>query len=146
MKYILTTVLLLFVSITALAQTTDKEEVVETLEAFEQAIVDNNQEAASKLLLDEVRIVEGSAIETKEEYVSHHFHSDGKFLKEMNRSTNEQTIFIEGKVAWVTTKTHMQGAYNEGELNLNSMELAVLKREADIWKIAALHWSSSERN
>ncbi len=138
--------LLLFTLNTAFSQPSNEEDrVIEILAAFEQAIIDNDREAASKLLAEEIRIVEGSAIETKEEYLSHHFHSDGNFLREMERTTDDRTIFTEGSVAWATTKTHIRGTYNDRELNLSSMELAVLRKENDQWKIAALHWSSSAR-
>lgn len=144
---IITVLLLLFISNVALCQTADEEErIIETLDNFEQAIVDNNREAASRLLADEIRILEGSAIETKEEYLSHHFQADGKFLSGMNRSIESQDVFINENTAWVATKSQLQGNYNDQSVNLNSLELAVLKKENDEWKITALHWSSSARD
>jgi hypothetical protein len=119
--------------------------VLETLDNFKQAIVDNDSDKARQLLSDSVRILEGGNIETKEEYLSHHFHSDGKFLKAMKRNEDYQNVAIVGNVGWVSTKTHVWGTYNERELNLNSLELAILNKENGIWKITALHWSSAGR-
>ena len=147
MKYLLTTILfLLFLSTAAFSQSSNEEDrVVETLIAFKQAIVKNDSKVASTLLAEDARIVEGSAIETKDEYLSHHFHSDGKFLSAMSRTIDSQDVFIKENTAWVTTKSHTQGEYNERSLNLTSLELAVLKEKNGQWKIAALHWSSSAR-
>lgn len=128
---------------TAFGQTTaEKEKVIQTLEAFQQAIVNSNSEIASKLLAEGARILEGGNIETKKEYLSHHFHADGKFLSAINKEVKSQTVNIEGNVAWVATKSHLWGTYEEQELNLSSLELAVLKKVNGEWKIAALHWSS----
>ncbi|WP_310682690.1 hypothetical protein [Aliifodinibius sp. S!AR15-10] len=51
---------------------------------------------------------------------------------------------IEGNTAWVSTLTHTRGTYNDRKLDLNSLELAVLKKEGS-WEINALHWSSRSR-
>lgn len=144
---IITVLLLLIISNVALCQALDEEErIIKTLDNFEQAIVDNDREAASALLADEIRILEGSAIETKEEYLSHHFQADGKFLSAMDRTIESQDVFIKENTAWATTKSQLQGNYNDQSIDLNSLELAVLKKENDEWKITALHWSSSARD
>lgn len=131
----------------ALGQETSQEEAItKTLNAFQQAIIDNDVQKARMLLADSVRILESGNIETKEEYLSHHFHSDGKFLSAMNREVETRNIRILGNAAWVSTQTHLWGTYSERELDLNSLELAVLKKENGNWKIAALHWSSAQQN
>lgn len=148
MKSLLTILLLLLFSLnTAFSQSSGEEEqVINTLQAFERAIVNNNHEAASELLSDRVRILEGGGIETKEEYLSHHFHSDGKFLSAMERKVESRSVFIEGNTAWVTTQSRLQGSYSDRQLDLTSLELAVLKKTDNQWKITALHWSSSARD
>lgn len=148
MRFPLSTVLLLlFISNIALCQTTDeKKRVIEILDRFEQAIVNNDRETASELLADEIRILEGSTIETKDEYLSHHFHADGKFLSAMERTIESQKVFIKENTAWATTKSQLQGEYNDQSVNLSSLELAVLTKENGHWKIKALHWSSSTRD
>tara|TARA_R100001143_G_C3360969_1_gene135614 strand:+ start:13151 stop:13534 length:384 start_codon:yes stop_codon:yes gene_type:complete len=126
---------------TALAQQSEEQSVSKILGDFENAIVENNSEVASKLLHDDVVILEGNNIETKEQYLSHHFHSDGRFLSAMNREVISEQITIEGNVAWVSSQTKMIGTYNEREIDRTSLELAVLKKENGEWKIIALHWS-----
>lgn len=137
-------ILLLFSVGTALGQTSDEEEqIIETLKAFEEAIIGNDREAASELLSDEIRILEGNAMETKEEYLSHHFHADGKFLGAVNRTVENREVFTREDIAWSTTKSRLQGLYGDRDIKLTSLELAVLEKENDRWKITALHWSSS---
>lgn len=147
MKSLLSILFLLLYSFNAaFSQTSDEEDqIIQTLNAFAQAIVDNNSEVASKLLAEDIRILEGGGMETKQEYLSHHFHSDGKFLRAMDRSIDARTVFTEGSTAWVTTQSHLQGTYNDRQVNLTSLELAVLKKVSNQWKITALHWSSSSR-
>ena len=117
--------------------------VIKTLTSFHDAIIDNDSQAAKNLLSASVRILEGGNIETKEEYLSHHFHSDGKFLSSMKREVESRSVTIEGNTAWVSTQTHTWGTYSDRKLDLNSLELAVLKKEDGNWKITALHWSSA---
>lgn len=126
-----------------MAQTNQKEtKVLEALDNFKTAIVDNDSDAASNVMADDVLILEGSGMETKKEYLSHHFHSDGKFLSAMDREILTQKISIEGNTAWVSTVSSMKGTYSEREIDLTSLELAVLKKAGSDWKITAIHWSS----
>lgn len=138
------TLLMLFISSIALVaqETNDKEMIAKTLNDLETAIVENDSEKAGEILHDDVTILEGGGMETKSEYLSHHFHSDGKFLSAMNREEVSKTIKIEGDVAWVSSKTKMTGTYSGREIDMNSLELAVLKKENGMWKVIALHWSS----
>ncbi len=142
-KLTYTLVVLAFSSIALFAQqSTEKEMIAKTLSDLETAIVENDSEKAGEILHDDVAILEGGGMETKSQYLSHHFHSDGKFLSAMNREEVSQEISVEGNMAWVTSKTKMTGTYSGREIDLSSLELAVLKKEKGMWKVIALHWSS----
>ncbi|MBD3617275.1 MAG: nuclear transport factor 2 family protein [Gracilimonas sp.] len=135
--------ILFLLSGTLMAQTNQtKTNVLNALGDFKTAIIDNDSETASNLLADDALILEGSGMETKEEYLSHHFHSDGRFLKAMNREILTQKVTTEGAAAWVSTVSTMKGTYSEREMDLTSLELAVLRKDGDHWKITAIHWSS----
>lgn len=127
-------------------QASQEKAVIDTLNSFHQTIVENNVSKAEDLLSDSARILEGGNIERKEQYLSHHFHSDGKFLSAMNREVDSRTVTIKGNTAWVSTQTHTWGTYSDRKLDLNSLELAVLQKADGNWKITALHWSSANRN
>lgn len=118
------------------------EEVVQVLENFRMAIMNNEQEKASELLAEDARILESGGIETKEEYLSHHFHSDGKFLSAMEREVKSQKVKANENIAWVSTVSHMKGSYNDRDISVNSAELAVLVKTDEGWKISSVHWSS----
>ncbi len=126
-------------------QATEKEAVVNSLEAFHQAIVDNNTERARSLLADSAKILESGVIESRDEYLADHFHMDGKFLSAMNRKVKTRNVTIQGEIAWVSTNSRTRGTYKGRDLNLNSLELAVLTKVDDEWEISSLHWSSSKR-
>ncbi|MEQ8357891.1 MAG: nuclear transport factor 2 family protein [Cytophagales bacterium] len=136
-------IILFISSITLAAQQSDnKEMITKALTDLETAIINNDAELAGRILHDDVTILEGGGMENKEQYLSHHFHSDGKFLSAMDREEVSQEISVERNMAWVTSKTKMTGTYSGREIDINSLELAVLKKENGNWKIIALHWSS----
>jgi len=142
-KLTYTFIVLAFSSVAIFAQqSTEKEMIAKTLSDLETAIVENDSEKAGAILHDDVTILEGGGMETKSQYLSHHFHSDGKFLGVINREEVSQDIKIEGNVAWVTSKTKMTGTYSDRDIDLSSLELAVLKKENGMWRVVALHWSS----
>lgn len=126
----------------AYAQDSEKQAISKTLADFEKAMVENDSESASSLLHDNVIIMEGDGTETKEEYLSHHFHSDGRFLNAMNRELIAEKINIADNIAWVSTITTLKGTYSDRDIDMTSLELAVLMKENGNWKIVALHWSS----
>lgn len=121
---------------------TDKEKLVQVLDNFRTAIINNDSEKASTLLTEDARILESGGIETKEEYFSHHFHSDGKFLSAMKREVKTQKVTSSENTAWISTIIQMSGTYNDRDISINSAELAVLVKTGDGWKISAVHWSS----
>jgi len=142
-KLTYTLVVLAFSSVALYAQqSTEKELIAKKLGDLKTAIVENDSEKAGEILHDDVTILEGGGMETKSQYLSHHFHSDGKFLSAMNREKISQEISVEGNMAWVTSKTKMTGTYSERKIDLSSLELAVLKKENGMWRVIALHWSS----
>lgn len=151
MRLFKTTILLLVItSTTVLAQnksdskemSAEKKKPVQVLDNFRLAIINNDQAKASELLTDDARILESGNIESKEEYLSHHFHADGKFLSAMKRNLISQKVTLTENTAWVSNTRRMSGTYNERDLRLNSAELAVLVKTENGWKISALHWSS----
>lgn len=141
-KIILGTLFFILASSPLSAQNSNEIAISNALIEFKEAIIENDSESASRILHDDVIILEGTNSEKKEEYLSHHFHSDGKFLSAVERSELSQKINIEGNIAWVSTISSMKGTYSEREIDLTSLELAVLKNENGNWKIVALHWSS----
>lgn len=95
MKTLLTLVTAIFVMAAPQLQAqdlSDQESIKTVLSNFEKAIVENDSKIASSLLHEDVTILEGRGSETKEEYLSHHFHSDGKFLSAIERNELSQKM------------------------------------------------------
>lgn len=124
----------------------DSAEVVQTVERFQEALVAGDSTGVAKLLLPEAVILEAGGRETKTEYLSHHFHSDGAFLGAMTREPGSREVHITGDVAWVTSTSRLHGTYRDRRRDLSSAELMVLRRTPEGWRVAAIHWSSRARS
>jgi ketosteroid isomerase-like protein len=54
-------------------------------------------------------------------------------------------VTVRGDVAWATSTSTSKGQYRGRAINSAGAELVVLARDADGWKISAIHWSSHSR-
>ena len=111
--------------------------------AFHAALSSGDKQGAIALLAPDVLIFEsGGAERSREEYASHHMNSDMAFLQQMQRDVTSQDESVKGDTAWVVTETRIHGRYKDDDINLVSIETALLERGEDGWKIVHLHWSS----
>lgn len=123
----------------------DSAEVVEAVEGFHEALAARDSTAVDAMLLPEAVILESGNLETKKEYFGHHFGADAAFLENMDREIERRRVRIEEGAAWVSTTSHLSGTYNGESLDLDSAELMVLRETPEGWRVAAIHWSSRER-
>ncbi len=111
--------------------------------AFHAALSGGDKQAVIEWLAADVLIFErGGAERSREEYASHHMNSDMAFMQQMQRDVIAQDESVLGDTAWVVTETRIHGRYKDKEIDLISIETAVLSRGEDGWKIVHLHWSS----
>lgn len=142
---------LFLISVPARAQQTsppvysDSAEVVETIERFQTALADRDSTTVDELLLSTATILEGGGVETKTEYLGHHFGADADFLSELSREIEHRQLRMEERTAWVSTQSRLHGTYEDETLDLASAELMVLRKTSAGWRIAAIHWSSRSR-
>lgn len=141
-RYPALAILLLAIAPTAVAQTAADSAVAATADAFTDAIVRHDSLAAARILAPDAWILEGGAVETREEYLAHHFHSDSQFLGSMERSPLSRDIRTAGDVAWITSASSLAGTWRDRAVDLVSVETLVLVRGPEGWKITAVHWSS----
>jgi ketosteroid isomerase-like protein len=125
--------------------TADSAAVLAAAERFRQAITAGDQAAAEAVLLPEAVILESGGRETRSEYLSHHFVSDGAFLKAVTREPVTRSVQIAGDAAWISSVNRMHGNYRDRMVDVNSAELLVLRRTPAGWRVAAVHWSSRPR-
>jgi ketosteroid isomerase-like protein len=127
------------------AQDGVEAEVVAVVEAFHNALASGDSTAALARLDDGVVILESGGVEDKEHYRSGHLAGDMRFAAAVPRQRGEITVRVMGDVAWAHSTNVTQGTMGEREINSQGAELVVLARDAGVWKITAIHWSSRQR-
>lgn len=126
------------------AQTVD-DEVVAVVDAFHEALASGDSTAALALLSDDVVILEGGGVETKEEYRSGHLAGDMRFAGAVPAERGMMEVRRSGDVAWAWSTSVRQGRMGEREIDSRGAELVVLRRDDGRWRITAIHWSSRSR-
>jgi len=107
-----------------------------------EALTESDQEKLFDVVAPDVLIFEAGGVEaSREEYASHHMHSDMKFMATMTRTVIDRKVMREGAMAVVTTQSTISGIYNDNPLNLNSTETLVMKMGQNGWQIHHIHWS-----
>jgi ketosteroid isomerase-like protein len=120
----------------------DSAAVVRVIHQFHAALEAADSAAVLRLLSDDAVILESGAVETKQEYRSHHLPSDIAFARAVPRETSPITVTVRGDVAWASSTGVARGRYRDRDVNSQSAELMVLQRRGDAWVISAIHWSS----
>lgn len=120
----------------------DSVAVAQIVYRFHAALEAADSATALRLLKDDAIIQESGAVETKEEYRSHHLPGDITFARAVRREGGPVRVVVRGDVAWTTSTSTMRGTFRDRLVNSQSVELMVLERTAEGWRIAAIHWSS----
>lgn len=116
---------------------------VEVVTQFSAALQAGDLQRAGALLTDDVLILEsGGAERSREEYLSGHATHDAAFLKGAHVQVKQRTANAVGDLAWVATEGELHASKKGKPLTLLSSETMVLKRTAQGWRIAHIHWSS----
>ena len=115
----------------------------EVVERFQSALVAGDLARAEALLDPQVKIFEGGNIErSRTEYAEGHMKHDAVFLKSAKITPLSQTGDAMGDLAWVGTERRMSATHDDKLIDVVSTETMVLKRAAEGWRIAHIHWSS----
>ena len=123
----------------------DSLHVMEIVEQFHMALAAGDSAEVAQLLAPDAVILESGVLETKSEYLSHHFHSDAAFLGATTIETVTQRFARAGEVAWISSTNRIHGTFRGRDVDLDSAELLVLRRARERWRIVAIHWSSASR-
>ena len=123
----------------------DSAAVVTAVQSFHSALAEGDSATVLDLLSADARIVEGGGIETRAEYRSGHMRGDMRFASAVSREVGSILVVVLGDVAWATSTSVTQGEARGRNIDSRGAELMVLTREADGWKIRAVHWSSRSR-
>ena len=127
---------------TACSAPTEETEVASTVEAFHSALGGGDGTAAMNLLAPDAVILESGFFQTRAVYAREHFPEDIKFAQTVRSSRSDVHVEINGKTAWVTSRNRTEGSFEGKTANSEGVELAVLTKTGDGWRIRAIHWSS----
>lgn len=121
------------------------EEIASVIDDFHTALSAGDSTAALALLADDVVILEGGAVEDKDRYRSGHLAGDMRFAQAVPADRGQVSVTRVGDVAWAWSTSTRQGRTDEREVSSRGAELMVLRRDAEGWRITAIHWSSRSR-
>ncbi|MDQ6860216.1 MAG: nuclear transport factor 2 family protein [Verrucomicrobiota bacterium] len=135
--------LLIGVSLSLAGELTgESRAVADALDKFHGALAHNDAKAAMALLAPDAVILEGGALETRAEYEAHHLPADIQFAQAVRSARSDIRVKIDGTTAWLTSRSHAQGAFEGKPIDSVGVELAVLTKTDEGWRIRAIHWSS----
>lgn len=142
-----TLLLTMLLSLPAAAQgpPADSLVVADVVHRFHAALAAGDSAAVLALLADDAVILEAGGTETRSEYRGHHLPADILFAQAVPGRRGPIAVRVRGDVAWATSTAEVSGTFQGRPVNSMSAELMVLSREADRWRIRAIHWSSRRR-
>jgi len=119
----------------------DEAGVTAAVKEFQTAMDTGDAPTVMRYIADDALMMEGGTIENRMQYEKDHLPADLEFAKGMKATRMPVQQTVRGDVAWARTSTEFRGTFEGKPLALLSLETMVLTREADGWKIKALHWS-----
>ena len=123
----------------------DSAAVVAVVEKFHAALAAGDSAGVLSLLANDVVVLEAGGLETRADYRAHHLAADIGFAQAIESKRTVHSVRVVGAAAWVVATSVTQGTLRERAIDSAGAELMVLRRSADGWKIAAIHWSSRAR-
>lgn len=126
-------------------QLSDSVNVVTVVARFHAALSSGDSAAALGLLDRDAIILESGAMETHDEYRSHHLPADIEFARAVKSKQSVARVRLSGNVAWVASTSTTTGRFEDRPINSDGAELVVLRKAPSGWVITAIHWSSRAR-
>ena len=118
-------------------------EAVRGVEAFGEALQANRIEGASRLLAEDVLVLEsGGAERSRAQYLAEHAAADAAYLQGAEQQVTARRARVAGDLAWVGTETRTT-THKDGKSRTSlGTETMVLRRTDAGWRIVHIHWSS----
>jgi ketosteroid isomerase-like protein len=123
----------------------DSVRVAGAVDGYHRALAAGDSAAALALLAEDAVILESGGVESRAEYRGHHLPGDIAFARAVRSERGPVHVRIVGDVAWASSTSVSQGEFRGRAINSAGAELMVLRRTAEGWRIAAIHWSSRTR-
>ena len=108
-------VLFLISALPAYAQSSAPEatEIAATVQRFRGALTQGDPKAAMEMLAPDAVILEGGAMQTREEYAREHLAEDIAFMKATQNTISEFAVHQEGSAAWTTASSRTSGTFHD---------------------------------
>lgn len=127
------------------AASSDSAAAVATVNQLHALLERGDSAGVLALLAPDVVVLESGGFEDRAEFRSHHLPADIAFARAVKSDRTLRSVQVAGDAAWVASTSVAQGEFRGRAINSAGAELIVLRRAADGWKIAAIHWSSRAR-
>lgn len=121
----------------------EAEEAAKAVDAFHAALAKGDGATAAALLAEDVLIYEGGHAErSRAEYASHHAGADAAYAAAVPSKLTHRNGFVDGNTAWIVSESRATGTYKDKPVDRVTTETMILRKTAEGWRIAHIHWSS----
>lgn len=120
-----------------------QREVLAVRDAFSTALRAGDLATVERLLAPDALVLEsGGAERSRAEYMEKHAPADAAFLAAATVDAVSARVEVVGELAWIASETRLHYTKDGTKNILASTETMVLRRTAEGWRIAHIHWSS----
>jgi hypothetical protein len=123
----------------------DSAAIVRVSSRFHEILSTGDTAGINRLLAADLKVIEGGAVENRQEYLSHHLAAVIEFAKAVKEERTSFSHKCDGTVAWLVSTSNSTGRFHDRDINSEGAELMLLSRTSEGWKIRAIHWSSARR-
>lgn len=123
----------------------DSAAVAQAVTDYHAALARGDSVAALALLAPDAVILESGGLESRDEYRAHHLPGDIGFARAVPSRRGPIRVTLAGDVAWAISSSETTGTFRDRAINSTGVELMVLSRTPEGWRIRAIHWSSRSR-
>ena len=136
------TLLLMIASASQLFAESEPRQVAAAVEAFHNALARGDAKAAINLLAPDAVILESGYKQFRAEYEKEHLTKDIKSAQTVPSTRFDVQVEVSGDTAWLTSGSRSEGSFERNAVNSEGVELVVLIRTPNGWRIRAIPWSS----
>ena len=120
----------------------DAATITSTAEDFHKALAAGEPDRVMSLLSPDALIVEGGAVQTRDEYQREHLAEDIAYARAVPSTLRDVVVRQDGDVAWVTSTFNVTGKFQDKAVDNLAAETMVLTKTPTGWRIRIIHWSS----
>jgi len=120
----------------------DAATIISTAEGFHKALAAGEPDRVMSLLSPDALIVEGGAVQTRDEYQREHLADDIAYARAVPSTQRDVIVRHEGDAAWVTSTFKVTGKFHDKPVDDFAAETMVLTKTPTGWRIRIIHWSS----